>query len=220
MPTTRSTLLPIALLALAACGAEPSAPVEAPLPLPYLLGGPSLNEGNGVVLKVSGAGVADFTSALPAGVGSLAPFQFVAWRQADGTVGGHFRLSRVSTVGANAGLIEFEGVVTCVTADPNFPGRARIGGVVTANNSTSPGSLTANHEIGDDVWFRVESGKNGADAGDKTTTYGFSPTLVTTSAAYCGLSFDPTVTIGNPPALVWNPASLFPLAEGNITIHQ
>ena len=213
MPCTRSTLVPVAILIFAACSSEPSAPtaVDVPLPLPIALA-PSLNNGNGVILKVSGAGTVDFTS----GGASLAPFQFVAWMKADGTVGGHFRQSRFGPLGT----VDFEGDVTCVSVDPNFPGRARIGGVVTANNSTDTRFLTANHQVGDDVWFRVESSANGADGGDKSTTYGFSPTLVTTSAAYCALSFNPTVTIGNPPALVWNPGSLFPLANGNITIHQ
>jgi hypothetical protein len=204
MPSTRSTLLPMALLALAACGTEPSAPAEAPLPLPYLLGGPSLNEENGVILKVSGGGVVDFTS----GGASLAPFQFVAWKQADGTVGGHFRQSRFGPLGT----VEFEGVVTCVTVDPNFPGRARIAGVVTSNTSTDTRFTTLNHEVGDDVWFRVTSGRAGADDGDKSTTYGFKPTLVETSEQYCALPFD-----GLP---AWNPGGLFPLANGQITIHQ
>jgi hypothetical protein len=202
MPSTRSTLAPFLLVALMACStaSEPNAPVT-PLDGSSL----GLNNGNGVVLKVSGAGVVDFT---PAAGNSLAPFQFVAWRQADGTVGGHFRQSRFSALGT----VEFEGVVTCVTVDPNFPGRARIGGIVTVNNSTHPSFLTSNHEVGDDVWFRVESGKNGKDGGDKSTSYGFAPTLVNTSAEYCALPFD-----GAGP---WNPASLFSLANGNITIHQ
>jgi hypothetical protein len=213
MLSTRSTLFPVALIAVAACSGEPSAPapVEVPLPLSVALA-PALNNSNGVVLRVSGAGTVNFT----AGGSSLAPFQFIAWKQADGTVGGHFRQSRFGPLGT----VDFEGEVTCVSADPNFPGRARIGGIVTANNSTDSRFLTANHEVGDEVWFRVESGAAGADGGDKSSTYGFSPTLVTTSAAYCALSFDPTVTIGSPPVLVWNPAALFPLAQGNITIHQ
>ena len=119
---------------------------------------------------------------------------------------------RTSTAGGVFGTIDFEGDVTCVTVDPNLPGRARIGGVVTANRSTHPSNLTENHQVGDDVWFRVTSGAAGADDGDKTTTYGFKPTLVNTSAEYCALTF-----VDGP---FWNPASIFPLAEGNITIHQ
>jgi hypothetical protein len=189
-------------MALAACsaGTEPSAPA----PNPFVPSAPLLSQGNGVILHVSGAGVVDFT---PGGA-SLAPFQFVAWKQDDGTVGGHFRQSRFGPLG----IVDFEGVVTCVTVDPNFPGRARIAGTVTANNSTDARFLTENHEVGDDVWFRVTSGRNGADDGDMSTTYGFKPTLVDTSEQYCALPFD-----GLP---AWNPGALFDLANGNIQMHQ
>ena len=201
MRTARS-IVPGFLIALAACsgGTEPSAPDQNMFPSAPA----STNAGVGVILMVSGAGIIDFT---PGGA-SLAPFQLVAWKQADGTVGGHFRQSRFGPLGT----VDFEGVVTCVTVDPAFPGRARIGGIVTANNSTDTRFLTENHEVGDDVWFRVTSGKNGADAGDMSTTYGFKPTLVNTSEEYCALPFD-----GLP---AWNPAALFALANGNIQIHD
>ena len=162
----------------------------------------SLNEGNGVVLHVQGAGLVDLTAASA----GFAEFQFVAHRQADGTVTGHFRQSRNTP----SGTVEFRGVVTCVTFDANFPGRARIGGVVTENTSTHPGFLTLNHEVGDDVWFRVTDSDGGLDAADASTTYGFVPTLVTSSAAYCALPFD-----GLPQ---WNPASIFPLKQGTIRV--
>ena len=129
---------------------------EAPI-APRLATIPALNNGNGVVVQAMGAGVVDFNPAGDLGDGK---FQFVAIRRADGTV-------TVTSTRAGvraAGLVEFDGVVTCVTIDPNFPGRARIGGVVTVNNSTDPAFLTANHEVGDDVWFRVE------DSGDGTGT--------------------------------------------------
>jgi hypothetical protein len=186
-------VLPIVI---AACQSdqEPLAPA---LPISALL-----NNGNGVVLIVQGAGVVDLSAA---GVGD-ADFQFVAHKKADGTVWGHFRQSRVST----AGTVDFEGVVTCLTIDPAFPGRARIGGVVTANNSTHPGFLTENHEVGDDVWFRVQDGGVGGNADDRSTTYGFKPTLVNTSAEYCALPFD-----GLP---WWNPGSIFPLRQGTILV--
>lgn len=201
MPSTRSTLVPAVFLALAACSA--GSELSAPARNGFVPAAPLLNQGKGVVLKVSGAGVVDFRPAA-----SLAPFQFVAWKKADGTVGGHFRQSRFGPLG----IVEFEGVVTCVSVDPNFPGRARIAGTVTANNSTDTRFMTLDHEVGDDVWFRVESSANGADAGDKSTSYGFKPTLVNTSAEYCALPFD-----GLP---AWSPGSLFPLANGNIQIHQ
>jgi hypothetical protein len=181
---------------LSACssGSEPSAPL-----LPVTA---DLNNGVGVVIAVSGAGVVD----LSAGGATEAEFQFVAHRRADGTAWGHFfqRRSRAT------GTVDFAGVVTCVTTDPNFPGRARIGGVVTENNSTDPAFRTENHDVGDDVWFRVEDGGDGVNADDRSTTYGFKPTLVDTSEQYCALPFT-----GLP---AWNPASIFPLARGTIRV--
>jgi hypothetical protein len=206
MPTTRSTLIPATLLVLAACSSDPSAPANAnPLPL---ASAPSLNNGNGVEVMVNGSGVVNF---VPGGA-SLAPFQFVAWRQADGTAGGHFRQFRFGPLGT----VDFEGVVTCVTTHPDFPERARIAGIVTVNRSTDTRFLTENHEVGDDVWFRVESTKSGADAGDKSTTYGFKPTLVNTSAEYCALPFTGLHNGQN----AWSTTALFTLSEGQITIHD
>jgi hypothetical protein len=183
-------------LAFAACASEnePSAPL-----LPTTA---ALNNGNGVVLHVNGAGAVDLSAA----AAGEAPFQFVAHKKADGSVSGHFRQSRSTA----AGTVDFAGIVTCLTIDPNFPGRARIGGRVTENNSTNPAFRTENHEVGDDVWFRVQDGGNGGDADDRSTTYGFKPTLVDTSEQYCALPFD-----GLP---WWNPASIFPLAHGTIRV--
>src|SRR5688572_7303127 len=65
-----------------------------------------LNNGDGVVLHVNGAGAVDLTAA----AAGLADFQFVANKKADGTVSGHFRQSRSSA----AGTVDFEGVVTCL----------------------------------------------------------------------------------------------------------
>ena len=196
-----SSRVVLGVMVLAACsaGSEPNAPI--------LTTSAAANEGAGVVVQAMGAGVVDFD---PAGDFGDGKFQFVAVRQEDGTVAGHFYQTRMRATG----LVEFEGIVTCVTIDPNFPGRARIGGIVTVNNSTDPAFLTANHEVGDDVWFRVEDNGDGEDANDKSTTYGFKPTLVNTSAEYCALPFDGLV---NGP-LVWNPASILPLARGAIGV--
>lgn len=179
---------------LAACGTAADESLTAP-PI-------SLNQGVGVVLSVLGSGVVDFATP---GFGN-AEFLLVAHRRADGTVTGHFRQSRTTPTGT----VDFEGIVTCVTIDPDFPGRARIGGIVTENNSTSPTFLTENHEVGDDVWFRVTDSDHGLDAADASTTYGFKPTLVNTSAEYCALPFT-----GLP---AWNPASIFPLERGTIQV--
>ena len=151
-----------------------------------------------------GSGVIDLSS----GGATDADFQFVAARKANGTVVGHFRQSRMR----GTLLVEFEGRVTCVTTDPAFPGRARIGGVITVNNSTDPAFMTVNHAVGADVWFRVQDGEDAAGAVDSATTLGFKPTLVNTSAEYCALPFD-----GLP---WWNPASIFPLRHGTIGVKQ
>lgn len=162
------------------------------------------NTGNGVVIHAMGAGVVDLSS----GGGTDADFEFVAHRRADGTVTGHWRQSRMR----GDFLVEFAGTVTCVTTDPAFPGRARIGGVVTENNSTDPAFLTINHEVGDDAWFRVQDGEDASGAVDASTTIGFKPTLVDTSEQYCALPFT-----GLP---AWNPASIFPLRRGTIGVKQ
>ena len=151
-----------------------------------------------------GAGVIDLSS----GGATDADFRFVATRTADGTVHGHFRQSRMR----GTLLVEFEGRVTCLTTDPAFPGRARIGGVITANNSTDPAFMTVNHAVGADAWFRVQDGADAAGAVDSSTTLGFKPTLVDTSDQYCALPFD-----GLP---WWNPASIFPLKHGTISVRQ
>lgn len=194
MQAFRGRLTPVLVLALAACAGEARDSVTAPQA--------SMNQGNGVDLHVQGAGAIDFTAA---GAG-LGDFQFVAHRKADGSVSGHFRQRRFRA----DGVVDFRGDVTCVTVDPAFPGRARIAGVVTENNSTSPAFLTENHQVGDDVWFRVTDGSQGLDPADASTSYGFKPTLVNTSAEYCALPFT-----GLP---AWNPGSIFPLAQGTINV--
>ena len=201
MPSKSS--IPLLAVALVACSAasEPTSP--------NISTSATLNNGVGVVVQAMGAGVVNFNPTGDVGDGA---FQFVAIKRADGTVIGHFYQSRVRATG----LVEFYGDVTCVTIDPNFPGRARIGGIVTVNNSTDPAFLTTDHQVGDDVWFRVEDNGNGGPENGKSTTYGFKPTLVNTSAEYCALPFTGTLN----GALVWNPASIFPLQEGTIRVTQ
>jgi hypothetical protein len=211
MTTPKTTYVPFLVLVLAACasGSEPIAPnaetasrVEASRARGDDSDRDSDSDRNGVVIIASGSGSVDLTTANA----GYAKFQFVARRKADGTVSGHFRQSRMR----NGLLVEFEGRVTCVTTDPAFPGRARIGGVVTVNNSTDPAFLTENHQVGDDVWFRVTDGGRGFDAVDASTTYGFKPTLVETSEQYCALPFTGST--------VWNPGSIFPLQRGSIRV--
>lgn len=161
----------------------------------------SLSTDGGVESSASGGGTVDLSTA---GVGD-AHFTFNAVRRADGTVHGNFHERRERA----GGIIDFAGIVTCLTVDPVLM-RARIGGIITENNSTDPGFLTENHQVGDDVWFRVVDGGEGNDATDGSTVYGFRPTLVNTSAEYCALPFT-----GLP---WWNPATTFPLRGGNIQV--
>ena len=193
MPSKRA--IPVLAVVLAACSAASDTTS------PLIGASATLNKGVGVELQAQGAGVVDLSAAAVPNMS----FQFIATRRGDGTVTGHFRFSRESA----AGLHEFEGDVTCVTNDPNFPGRARIGGIVTENNSTAPTSLTTNHEVGDDVWFRVQDDVGGGTF-ESSTTLGFKPTLVNTSAEYCALPFTG--------ATVWNPGSIFPLEHGTIRV--
>ena len=200
MSMTSRRTIPVFALLLGACSAagDPGGRIIAPFA--------TVNNGEGVELAVQGDGIVD----LPPPFGDMT-YQFVAKRRADGTVTGHFSFTRQNP----DGLIEFRGDVTCVTDDPNFPGRARVGGIVTENNSTSPGSLTTNHEVGDDVWFRLQDDVGG-DTFQSLTTLGFKPTLVNTSAEYCALPFTGTHNGAN----VWNPASIFPLAEGQLKLNN
>ena len=172
---------------------EPTVPRDPPV---------LLNASAGVQYSASGGGIIGFSAIAGATDGH---FAFNASVTGDGKVHGHFHQTRAR----DGLLVEFSGNVTCLTIDP-VRKRARIGGVITENNSTDPAFLTTNHEIGDDVWFRVQDGGEGNGAVDASTTYGFKPTLVNTSAEYCALPFD-----GLP---AWNPASIFPLVSGNIQV--
>jgi hypothetical protein len=188
-------LAPLLLVLTVACGTdrEPTVPQNMR---------PVLNAGQGVTAHASGGGIVDFSAVAGAGNGH---FAFSATVQGDGSVVGHFRQRRER----NGLVIDFSGTVTCLTVDAALH-RARIGGVITQNNSTDPAFLTENHDVGDDVWFRVQDGGEGRDAVDASTSYGFKPTLVETAAQYCALPFT-----GLP---WWNPASTFPLLSGNIQV--
>jgi hypothetical protein len=197
MHTARSTptYLSLVVIAIAACSPEHGPAITQPL-------APSVNLSRGVQYSVTGGGIVDFTTA---GVG-VGYFSFNAIRKGDGSVEGRFHQRRET----GATVVDFSGIVTCVTIDPVLR-RARIGGIVTENRSTNPGFLTENHEVGDDVWFRVQDGDKEAGTVDASTSYGFKPTLVNTSAEYCALPFT-----GLP---WWNPASTFTLRSGSIQIH-
>src|SRR5688572_9759345 len=125
IPTSRFG--PILFLLVDACSSV-SEPV-APPTLRTTSATRSAEDGNsGMVLMSMGAGAVDLSAA----GASEAEFQFVAHRRADGTVSGHFRQRRMR----GDLVVDFAGRVTCLTTDPAFPGRARVGGVITENNST------------------------------------------------------------------------------------
>lgn len=209
MHTARSTLKLLSLLIAitVGCSSEHESAITQP-PAPSV----SFNAGNGVLYSVNGGGIVDFSAAA---VGN-GWFSFNAVKKGDGSVEGRFHQRRETP----AGLVEFSGIVTCLTVDLALR-RARIGGIVTDNRSTNPNFLTTNHEVGDDVWFRVQADVKDADGNtvvvDASTTYGFKPTLVDTSEQYCALPF--TGFVPGTTTLAWNPASIFPLAAGNIQLH-
>jgi hypothetical protein len=187
---------PILFVLLSACSSigDPSAPVPQ--------ASATTSPGATPTIEATGSGTIDLSAA----GATDAVFELVANVAVNGTASGHFRQRRTR----GAFVIDFAGRVTCLTVDLSFPGRARVGGVITKNSSTDPAFLTDNHDVGDDVWFRVQDGGSGPGDVDASTTYGFKPTLVNTSLEYCALPFD-----GLP---WWNPASIFPLKRGSIRV--
>lgn len=83
-------------------------------------------------------------------------------------------------------IIDFHGVVTCMTTDPDN-GRAWIGGVVTQNNSVAePYASGERFQVGKDIWFRVLDDGEGHGVVDRTTFVGFEGDAgFETSADYC-----------------------------------
>lgn len=155
------------VFALSACDtSRPTSPIEA--------GG--IVAASRVAAAASGGGHAQ----LPPGF-SLLRFSFGTSVGEDGTGRGQFS-QRYESAG---GVVDFHGVVTCMSVDA-ANGRAWVGGVITQNNSTNPATLQAIHEVGRDVWFRVLDGGEGEGAVDRTTVFGFTGAAgFITSAAYC-----------------------------------
>lgn len=101
--------------------------------------------------------------------------------------------------------IDFHGEAICVTVDP-VNGRAWIGGVVTQNNSEHPAFLTAIHQPGRDVWFRVlDSGEGQGAAVDRTTFLGFEGAAgIITSPEYCAAAIWPDDNARTSPVIAGN----------------
>lgn len=139
----------------------------------------------------SGAGqAAPGAAAAPAGttggghylVGALdVTFAFTAM-DTPGGISGRFHHS----VLLGGELVEFHGLVTCVTVDATNR-RAWIGGIITQNRSEATSFRTERHEPGKDVWFRVlDSGEGTGAEPDRTTFLGFEGDAgFDTSADYC-----------------------------------
>lgn len=153
-------------------------------------------------IRSSGEGVLSVTSPAPAiGPASL---EFSAVQHKDGNVTGEFHMVR-----QRAGFtVDFTGNVTCVSID-RVNHRAWIGGVVTANNSNDPNHSLAIHQVGRDVWFRVQDNGEGSDAAaDRSSVLGFEGAGgVITSAEYCQRQL---WAAGN--------ANAFELVSGNIQV--
>ena len=202
LPLASRGLILSLLLVACSSGTEPTAPVmSSPIATPEAPDA-TLNPHFPFTKSAVGIGQVDLTAAN----GGLADFSFAVFGRADGSAIGQFHQKRLR----NGLLIEFTGRAICLTTDPAFPGRARIGGIVTQNKSTDPAFMTENHQVGAHVWFRITDGRVSGDPVDASTTYGFKPTLVNTSPEYCALPFT-----GLP---AWNPATIFPLAEGFIDV--
>lgn len=136
--------------------------------------------GGGIIYSTTGEGRSQVTSP-PLAVG-IAEWSLAAHQHADGRALGEFRMTRM-----RAGfVVDFSGIVTCVSVDP-VNNRAWIGGVVTENRSNDPVHTGAIHQPGRDVWFRVvDNGEGAGAAPDRSSVLGFQGAAgIITSAEYC-----------------------------------
>ena len=109
-------------------------------------------------------------------------FSFSARLMPDGGAQGTFHHRGV----AGSDLIQFSAVITCLGIDP-VNHRAWLGGVVTENRSTHPGFTTPIHQVGRDIWFRVQDNDavEPSTTPDVTTIVGFESAAIPTSEFYC-----------------------------------
>lgn len=112
-------------------------------------------------------------------LGLIVEFSFTAQTKDNGAGNkGEFRVYADEGDGL---IVDFEAKVTCLGLDP-VNHRAWVGGKVKENRSTDPTLLTAIHEKGDDIWFRVLDDPSG----DRSSFVGFEGAAgFATSAAYC-----------------------------------
>ena len=129
-------------------------------------------------------------------------FAFSAAQHTNGTVSGSFH----DSTNDGLGTVDFDADVTCMAVDRD-QGRAWIGGVITANRSTSPDYTDSLHQPGHDIWFRVLDTGNEGDHQDRRTFLGFEGGSIPSSAAYCALR-------------PWPPdnARTWPVTQGDIIV--
>jgi hypothetical protein len=130
-------------------------------------------------------------------------FAFSAVQYKDGHVAGSFH----DRTNDGLGLVDFDADVTCLVVDRQL-GRAWIGGVITANLSTSPDFTSAVYQPGHDIWFRVLDSGHENDQQDRRTFVGFEG-AIPSSAAYCATR-------------PWAPdnARTWPVTRGSITVRK
>jgi hypothetical protein len=131
-------------------------------------------------------------------------FAFTATVNPQGSVAGEFHVFADEGGGLT---IDVSAVVICMAQDP-LNHRAWIGAQVTSNGSTDPDLQTDINQPGDDVWFRVLDGGEGAGAVDRTTFIGFKGAAgIQTSLEYCAARLWPD-----------NNARTWPVTSGNISV--
>jgi hypothetical protein len=130
-------------------------------------------------------------------------FAFSAVQYKDGHVAGAFH----DRTNDSLGVVDFDADVTCLAVDRDL-GRAWIGGVITANLSTSPDYTGAVYQPGHDIWFRVLDPGHKEDQQDRRTFVGFEG-AIPSSAAYCSTR-------------PWAPdnARTWPVTRGNISVRK
>ncbi len=178
--------------ALAACGSiSPTNPSQA---TPQQASAAAVTSGP---LGASGGGYYDLA-------GLPVQFAFTATVNPLGAAAGEFHIFADEGGGLT---IDVSATVICLAQDP-LNHRAWIGALVTRNGSTDPDFQTDINQPGDDVWFRVLDGGEGAGAVDRTTFTGFKGAAgIQTSPEYCAARLWPD-----------NNARTWPVTSGNISV--
>ncbi len=146
--------------------------------------------GQGTVASLTGAGKLLVLDEF------VIPFEYSAIQNADGSAHGQFMQVHPDAV--------YVGEVTCLAFDP-VNQRAWVGGVITYSDDPTP-----DHQVGDDIWFRVVDYGQGQDQFDRSTVVGFRGAGgILTSEEYCALKLWPD-----------NDARTWPVTHGNIEVRD